>query len=636
MKKSSHPEKIQGPTHINRTKSEMKIRNSPRILSQLIDSLTEEQREWVKDAGFESLLEFDLVMIPTKLAYNVFQIFEHNSVSLKLKDEAIPIVEEDVFDVLGIPHGGARIILGSQEKHKARIDAWLSQFDTNHITVSMIADLMKNQPVSDNFKLNFLIVMSNVLIETPTHSYVERQLLRFDDSLDNCCNYNWAEYLINSLVLGTQSWNRNSSTFFTGPMIFLILFYVDRVRHKGIKLVDRRFPSYKGWTEKALKERQRIEVIDGVFGIGSILPPLREVLSEDSQPLPNASPSKDNWDDWNHNKPANDWDKHINKSDRDKTNVDDVPQVDIMDTDEPNDENEDPAERLRKRAQNLIEEKMLFDTDLKIELDKDPQNYTLQTIATVIEDVFQINCYHYPPTKPARQSTPPTREINNIDEDFELTIQETDHIDLVDYIQSIQRTNESLQQQNRDLQFVPSFSLGIEDNIIHQFPSLDEKKMIHQRFSIFTRNMEDILKKTERNKLDNIDMVFFPIHKYDHFYLIIYHIKKGAYEIIDNINRDENEDICYGEVPGMLNAQESQITKLRVKYNTAILAFHLNEKKDSILKEAKELFNKVAEKKMINVLRSSTKSNRTNTNQKKSVSFALNLNSHFEDVATEK
>lgn len=111
---------------------------------------------------------------------------------------------------------------------------------------------------------------------------------------------------------------------------------------------------------------------------------------------------------------------------------------------------------------------MLFDTDLKIELDKDPENYTLQTIASVIEDVFQINCYHYPPTKPARQSTPPTREINNIDEDFELTIQETDHIDLVDYIQSIQRTNESLQQQNRDLQFVPSFSLGIEDNIIHQ------------------------------------------------------------------------------------------------------------------------------------------------------------------------
>ena len=219
-------QKIQGPTHINRTKSEMKIRNSPRILSQMIDSLTEEQREWVKDAGFESLLEFDLVMIPTKLAYNVFQIFEHNSVSLKLKDEAIPIVEEDVFDVLGIPHGGARIILGSQEKHKARIDAWLSQFDTNHITVSMIADLMKKQPVSDNFKLNFLIVMSNVLIETPTHSYVERQLLRFDDSLDNCCNYNWAEYLIHSLVLGTQSWNRNSSTFFTGPMIFLIVRYL--------------------------------------------------------------------------------------------------------------------------------------------------------------------------------------------------------------------------------------------------------------------------------------------------------------------------------------------------------------------------------------------------------------------------
>lgn len=46
--------------------------------------------------------------------------------------------------------------------------------------------------------------------------------------------------------------------------------------------------------------------------------------------------------------------------------------------------------------------------------------------------------------------------------------------------------------------------------------------------------------------------VFFPIHKYDHFYLITYHLKKTTYEIIDNIKRDEHEEICYGEVPDML------------------------------------------------------------------------------------
>ena len=196
----------------------------------MIDSLSEEQKEWVKDAGFEALLDFDLVMIPSKLAYNVFQIFEHNSLTLKLKNKDVNIVEEDVFDVLGLPHEGQTILLGSHEKHKERIDNWLAQFSTNNITVSMIVEIMngkkdtenfKRPEVTENFKLNFLIVMSNILIETPTNSYIEKQLLRFDDDLDNCCYYNWAEYLINRLVAGTESWNRTSSTFFTGSLIFL-------------------------------------------------------------------------------------------------------------------------------------------------------------------------------------------------------------------------------------------------------------------------------------------------------------------------------------------------------------------------------------------------------------------------------
>ena len=54
--------------------------------------------------------------------------------------------------------------------------------------------------------------------------------------------------------------------------------------HRGEKLVERQFPSYKGWTEDLLKYRQQTEVIDGRFGTGSILPPLRDVLSQDTEP----------------------------------------------------------------------------------------------------------------------------------------------------------------------------------------------------------------------------------------------------------------------------------------------------------------------------------------------------------------
>ena len=83
----------------------------------MIYFLTPEQRQWVRRTGFGFLLDFQLEMLPAKLAYNVLQIFDHNTVSLKLKNNDIDITEEDVSDVLGLPYGGLRIILDSDEKY---------------------------------------------------------------------------------------------------------------------------------------------------------------------------------------------------------------------------------------------------------------------------------------------------------------------------------------------------------------------------------------------------------------------------------------------------------------------------------------------------------------------------------------
>lgn len=212
--------------HINKEKKEIKIRNSPRLLSEVMFFLKEDQREWVKDSGFEPLLEFGLEMIPSKLAYNIFQIFDHNTVSLQLKKKTIQITEEDVFDVLGLPFGGDTITLGTIDMYQERIDNWMQQFPVDkreQITTGMLVQVMKGQGLTVNFKLDFLIVMSNVLCGTPTNSYVDKQLQRLQGNLDECYNYNWEEYLLNYLVSATQSWNRTSSILFRGSLIFLVV-----------------------------------------------------------------------------------------------------------------------------------------------------------------------------------------------------------------------------------------------------------------------------------------------------------------------------------------------------------------------------------------------------------------------------
>lgn len=192
----------------------------------MLSSLSEEQKNWVKETGFGDLLEFDLEMLPGKFSYNVLQIFEHNSVSLRLSNGHINIVEEDVVDVLGLPKGRDTIMLGSHDYYEERIANWQAQFpmtkkDQEQITTSKVVDRMKELGLTENFKLNFLIVMSNVLVGTSSNAYVDKQLLRFDHDLDKCFNCNWAEYLLNALVSATASWNCSASLFFNGSLIFL-------------------------------------------------------------------------------------------------------------------------------------------------------------------------------------------------------------------------------------------------------------------------------------------------------------------------------------------------------------------------------------------------------------------------------
>ncbi|KAK1400807.1 hypothetical protein POM88_000412 [Heracleum sosnowskyi] len=304
------------------------IRNSPRLFSEMVFHLTDEQKTWVISSGFEELLKFDLEMIPSKLSSKIVQAFDHTSVSIAIENGRIYINEEDVFSVIGLPHGGKPIELKDTEVTSRRGQEWLAQFPDKQITVARVIERVRAEPrVTEMFKINFLIVLSNVLIGTPIYSYVDKQLVKFED-LDRCVSYNWAKFLIEYLVIGKESWNRKASEFFKGSQIFLTLFYVDRVMHKGITFVDRKYPSFGGWTEEKLKERKSIEVLTGEFGKGKILVPLKEYFSQDSQSQKSTSPNKNTndedfygkehaaneWNDW----PQNNWEQHIQRNDDDQ------------------------------------------------------------------------------------------------------------------------------------------------------------------------------------------------------------------------------------------------------------------------------------------------------------------------------
>ncbi|KAL8089260.1 hypothetical protein AgCh_038887 [Apium graveolens] len=213
------------------------IRNSPRLFSEVLFHLSDDQKKWVEKCGFGALLDFDLEMIPPKLSSKVVQAFDHKSVMIEIEKGNIEITEEDIFYVLRLPHGGKKVEPVTNEETSRRMKEWLSQFPNEQITAArVVKKIREERNVTEMFKINFLVVLSNVLIGTATHSYVDNQSVKFD-GLDICVSYNLDAFLIQYLVMAKDSWNNTALTFFRGSQIFLND-YVDLLRDRATNIIN--------------------------------------------------------------------------------------------------------------------------------------------------------------------------------------------------------------------------------------------------------------------------------------------------------------------------------------------------------------------------------------------------------------
>ncbi|KAK1399687.1 hypothetical protein POM88_009550 [Heracleum sosnowskyi] len=212
----------------------------------MMSVLSGQQRTWVRTTGFGSQFDFNLERIPHHLAFHILQSFDASIRSLQIAGETLPITNIDVHEFPGKPQ--------------------------YNISPSTVVDIISASDEDDEIiKINFLIVLFNILIEMNTSSYLLRDVLDYNIDLDNCYEYNWGELLLNSLVKTKNTWPKLSSLFYPGPIIFLTIFCVDRVIIKGTPEVERQFPAFKGWTVQMLKQRQADEFKDDSFGNREII-----------------------------------------------------------------------------------------------------------------------------------------------------------------------------------------------------------------------------------------------------------------------------------------------------------------------------------------------------------------------------
>ncbi|XP_063935353.1 uncharacterized protein LOC108198366 isoform X2 [Daucus carota subsp. sativus] len=187
---------------------------NPSLFCEMIQDLTIPQKEWVKNSGFGSILNFKLQDYPRYLGYSIAKQFDPEKCSIVVGDKTLEITEDDVHRVLGLPMGETKIAFVSS---KSLSKEWRKQFGDQkksfRVAVKDVICAMKESGCVDiHFKKNFISVMICFLIQAPTNSYIRQKLLGFCCELDKCSNYNWCELVVRCLKKCPKFWLKNTDT----------------------------------------------------------------------------------------------------------------------------------------------------------------------------------------------------------------------------------------------------------------------------------------------------------------------------------------------------------------------------------------------------------------------------------------
>ncbi|XP_019176284.1 PREDICTED: uncharacterized protein LOC109171666 [Ipomoea nil] len=186
--------------------------------------------------------------------------------------ERLPITENDIAATLGLPLGDIEITKRESKQVSDLLAEWRKIFGkvTGHITPHTMAEKMLTLKAADPwFKRHFALLVMSVLVEPQVNGYVNQNYIDNLLNVHNIKRLNWCRMLINSLIASKQAWLDSADGRYGGPIVFLTVFYVDRVVLYR-RTIPRSFPAMANWTFKLLRQRQQTEIKSGGFGYGRV------------------------------------------------------------------------------------------------------------------------------------------------------------------------------------------------------------------------------------------------------------------------------------------------------------------------------------------------------------------------------
>ncbi|KAL3617425.1 hypothetical protein CASFOL_037746 [Castilleja foliolosa] len=256
----------------------LRSRNSGAALFQALRRFNDTQRNAVREIGFDVLFRLDaLKELPTKLCYWLLNNFDPRTCDIVLNNgDRLHVDAQDVKLVLGLPNGQRTIERRIRVHTNDLVQEFRQKFRGPQgnvpisITPTKVIESMLNEVDGGLwFKRLFLIAMTSNLVESTSNGYVSTLTIPNFEDVSIAHRLNWGEYVVRCLVEHAVIWHKNRDNPYTGPILFLLGLYVDRV----VVLTrdfERTLPTLESWTVPRLRKREKRELDHSGFGNGHV------------------------------------------------------------------------------------------------------------------------------------------------------------------------------------------------------------------------------------------------------------------------------------------------------------------------------------------------------------------------------
>ncbi|CAI9261055.1 unnamed protein product [Lactuca saligna] len=248
-------------------------RSTPGLMTDVVSSLTSEQKDWVKRMGFKAFLKINIKSIPLKLCHFVLKHYDEGTNSILIKGKRIKITKEKIHKVFGLPKTGKSLFdLDKVSEDHQVFDGWMKELEDGKANATNYKKIIqKSEQVDMNFKLGFIALFVNTFAESIPMGTNNLVPVRALVEVDDISKIDWCAYLLYCVKNSKGRWRPdNPKCYYKGPMLLLLLIYCDEIECK-LQKIERKTPLVTMWTADKLKERQSFEIEAGGFGVGNLI-----------------------------------------------------------------------------------------------------------------------------------------------------------------------------------------------------------------------------------------------------------------------------------------------------------------------------------------------------------------------------